>query len=103
MITLGRRGRTLEGRRIGQRAGDGGDVEDLPSAGDGVRDRSEESQAVERQILESAQRKHMTDIEGRRALFILWTEGILRQGLENCAGVARQSAEHRAGVVDGFG
>src|SRR4029077_1758588 len=44
----------------------------------------------------------MSDIERRRTFFGFGIERILRGGLQNRSGAGRQTAEHCAGVVQGF-
>src|SRR5262249_14662574 len=64
--------------REGWSAGEGRNVQELPSGGENLADRLKEADAVKRQGLKHADGKYVADVEGRGTFFRALIERILR-------------------------
>src|SRR5439155_23639889 len=83
-------------------AGDRRHAHDLPSACHLSIDAAETAPVFEMKILHGAQRKGVSNIEGRWTLFSMGVEGILRVGLRHRTGCSQATGD-RACIVDGLG
>ena len=79
------------------------DSENLPACREPFSEWTQKRSAIGMQLLEQTERQHILNIEHRWTLVGAGIERILGRALSHGARIARyESAENRAGIVDGF-
>src|SRR5262245_5858984 len=77
-------------------------IQQLPSGSQPFSQWLQKVHSIERQILKQTQRENVLHVEGGRPLVRAWIERILRRALQNYPCICRQTAQHRACVIQRF-